>query len=523
MSAVSGDRRVGPQARVLAVLVAALVAFAGPVAAQGAIESALVRVAKVEVTGPVTEAGSLDLFHAKRAYTDTESGVPTVTITGASARAVTYTSSGHEASTGQGDVDATYARCQPPLDTLGSDDCVTVKEHVAQAATVTLTGVQAEYALNLFGDGLSHTATYNSGQVTPMQDPAIDQTGPYPHTGPEPSQVEHSWTIHQASGAHLYTEPASSVVHLVIRGTFTLEVLGADFVMKDAAGTTALHSGVEREAIGPLPEDPVHSIHRTFLRLEIQNGQLDIAIPASDLTVRWTTPQGTWDATGLVDLEQATGTYVLADGTQADAKAQTLRLSGDNSVALRAEEVGMAADARRVDTQASRPDSAALSSGLSWLLGGISVLVVVLGALVVLAIRRTRHPLLADVEAAIEAGHYRRAAADASRILRRRPDMEDALLSRAIALCKAGRPGRVVAELRRHLASAKPTDGSLHYVLGLAFMDLGQRSDAEAVFAEAVRRTPALLTDVQGKLGVPGVASRTQPPLPGVESTHGYA
>jgi predicted Zn-dependent protease len=150
---------------------------------------------------------------------------------------------------------------------------------------------------------------------------------------------------------------------------------------------------------------------------------------------------------------------------------------------------------------------------------GTGAVLALVAAIGVGVLRRVlRMPALADVEHAIEEGEYRRAAHMAGRILSRLPGSEEALLGRAIALSKHGDNQAVVAELSRHLAAKPASDGTLHYVLGLAQLEVGRKEEAQASLKEAVRLTPSLQAEVAPRLG-----KVFSSPVTTTKETHGYA
>ena len=130
---------------------------------------------------------------------------------------------------------------------------------------------------------------------------------------------------------------------------------------------------------------------------------------------------------------------------------------------------------------------------LPWLWGAIGL--VAAGIVAWLATRG--RPDLRSIEVALESGHYGKAARLSTRVLRKDPLQESAHLSRAIAWSRAGHPGRVLRAVGRFLERHDPTDGTLHYVLGLAHKDLGDDEAARQAIAEAVDRTPSLLMEVE--------------------------
>lgn len=120
---------------------------------------------------------------------------------------------------------------------------------------------------------------------------------------------------------------------------------------------------------------------------------------------------------------------------------------------------------------------------------------------IALATRRHQaHTSMRDVEQALRRGRYGRADRLSRRILRHDPFHESAQLSRAIALTRSGRPQAAVADVQRFLARHQASDGTLHYVLGMALLDLDRPDEARSALAAAVERTPSLLTEISPQM-----------------------
>lgn len=155
-----------------------------------------------------------------------------------------------------------------------------------------------------------------------------------------------------------------------------------------------------------------------------------------------------------------------------------------------------------VDTSANVGEAAApfynsdAAQTLFWIVGGILFMM----AIVAVVFRQTSSPPLPRIEAALESGEYRKAARLSGRVLRRNPVQESAQLARAIAWSRMGAHDRIVRHLEPFLRRHDPSDGTLHYVYGLALHDAGDVASARAAMAEAVRRTPSLLPDVANEL-----------------------
>lgn len=509
--------RAGHISRAFLTAVAVLLVASHAAAAEGPLAEAQVTVADIRLEGMTEERGQLELLSIFLPGDSADVMAPSLDVRGAQVNATVY-----EQSYDQVAIASTENVGCMPL--LGIDvGCATRTTTLAQDAELRVTGVQPFHQVGVFG-AVAHVASYADGGVFPMDHPQLGPEGistiiPGGGTSGEPS----FWTLPHTPGARVNTVVRNGAVHLVLEGDFTLEVMGVDFLMRDAAGrTTMLHSGTDRDGWVPGIES-ARAVTSSFLRITVTGGHADILVRDDATAVEWTGLRAATVTDGAVSMSQASGLAEFG-GEERRIEGESLRSTGVTTLAITAGDGDLPVELTRADPAvAARATAPALPGGLAaWIAGGGAFAAA--GAVAVaLAVRRRHVPALADVEAAIEAGHYRRAAADAARILRHRPTSEDALLSRAIALCKAGRPKRVVAELLRHLHARKPSDGSLHYVLGLAYLDMGQRAHAAEVFGEAVRRTPSLLTDVQGKLGGPGTTSRTQQPLPGPESTHGYA
>jgi tetratricopeptide (TPR) repeat protein len=219
----------------------------------------------------------------------------------------------------------------------------------------------------------------------------------------------------------------------------------------------------------------------------------------------------TLQPSGPVDLTGATGQLTRGGRTVSldDAEA-TLDAGNTFTLAPSGERLDIKVRPAPVQTRGFLAEVPAPASAA---LVGAGAAAALLAAVAIGLLRNVlRRPELADVERAIEEGSFRKAAYLAARILARRPGDESVLLGRAIALTKSGRPEQAVREVDAHLRGAPASDGSLHYVLGLAQLDLGRDAEGRAALREAVRLTPSLHTDVAPRLG--SVASK---------ETHGYA
>ncbi|MES2153673.1 MAG: hypothetical protein V4510_00875 [bacterium] len=525
MNANRTGRRARLQGRVplkaAGIAVVCMLALLPIASAQASLASAEVTFAKARLSGSVDERSSVDLLYLHREGARPDVNAPIIEATGI-VNATEYDLTAYEAEAVIYE-NTEGAVCMEPLYSLGvRHGCYERTTYLPAAGTATLRGVQSYYTINVLrrdGAPLDLAASYKRADLAPMSAPAMDEGGIAAADPGRASDVGgSSWSRPVVPGDHIETA-FTGTGSIDITGNVVVEIVGIDFTLTDGADQRTLHSGTDHQATGPAPAGAM-SYH--FLRLQIAGGRLHVEMNDDATDLRWTSTQSTALIEGPFALESAKGTVHLDDGQDVALASQTLSGDGSNSLKIAP---GSQQLSGQVTRQTVQPQTTVAASAASGPLALAAITAVVLAlALAIVALARRRHtPLLAEVEAAIEAGHYRRAARDAGRILRRRPNMEDALLSRAIALCKSGHPERVVREVQAHLVKGKPTDGSLHYVLGLAYLDLGQRPQAEAVFQEALRRTPSLLNDVQGKLGVAGTTTRTPGPLQGPESTHGYA
>ncbi|HUR61648.1 MAG TPA: hypothetical protein VM286_04720 [Candidatus Thermoplasmatota archaeon] len=407
---------------------------------------------------------------------------------------------------------------QVPFSTLHALDALQPPAQTpfsADHAVAALSGADAGYTLNIFSpQPLSFEASLREGTQAVLAHPELNhgsiQERPDPSTVPQASSQdpEPYWTVTHSETAHVVTEALSATLHLA--GTFTIEVIGLDFDLRGDGGSTQLHSGVQRDRL--VPGVDAYKVRQDFLRIEVTDGSLDLGVrlaPAMTASVngqsvpdatlaQWSGP-GADSASGSISLDGATGSFLRADGQQQRLTGSSYRFEGRYELHANPSEQGLQLGITGLDdqgqplspaTQTVRP----VASTLAWLIA-LAAAAVAAGATVAIVLLR-RHPTMADLESGLETGHFRRVVRDSARILRKRPGFEDAVISRSIALSKLGRNGRVVREVRTHFASREPSDGVLHYVLGLALKELGETAQAQEAWKEAVRRTPGLLPQV---------------------------
>ncbi len=299
------------------------------------------------------------------------------------------------------------------------------------------------------------------------------------------------------------------VFTVALEGDFRIQLMGID--LRSDKGET-LRSTVDREQVAT-DGSPVEEITLRMLDLHVRDGSLIVASTGLGGRVNWAASTLDVAAEGTVVAKQAIGYYHgetvdmprFAFGAPdrlllapSDENGRMTMQSYDNA------ELGFMASAFGV-----APDEWVGTTFT--LVGALSVTAAIaFGAYTLVA---NRFKTMKDVEAAIAAKKYRSAARMAGRLLRRDPDNEDLAVARAVALSRAGANARVVREVSARIERRPPTDGVLHYVLGLAHLALDERDDAFIHLKEAAIMTPSLELDVARRIG--------RPPRPA--SSGGYA
>lgn len=292
---------------------------------------------------------------------------------------------------------------------------------------------------------------------------------------------------------------------LLVEGTMVLELHGLTLDATAADGSATLASGTWREPVDPaLPPATTAAAYQersTFLRLFLKDGSLEFATDGGSPRIALAALDVQGDHSGPVTLEEASGS-VERDGRKLVLDGSRHVVAAGSRLQVAPESSALAID---VDEAPLGPSGGTLASvaapASAALMGTGAVLALAIAVGIGLLRRVLRMPALADVETAIEEGDYRKAARLASRILARLPGSEEAALGRAIALSKSGRHQEVVSELTGHLARRPASDGTLHYVLGLAQLESGRETEGMASLHEAVRLTPALQAEVAPRLG----------------------
>jgi hypothetical protein len=320
-----------------------------------------------------------------------------------------------------------------------------------------------------------------SGGVSPNQFPVLSTDDGNDATWSTWSQPG-AW-VRVDAGAGSYT--LTGDIELEMTGLAGLLHTGASAQMLDTANSrVAMTGGVFQEHVG-------------FARITLHDARVTVHVgPGAQATTVAQTATGSGaDATMI----RATG-IVVEDGNTVQVNNEDVVLDGPESFELTANNgvVGIRTQALGADGQPIHLASSAVelpSSLTSAALAASAVVAMGSGATVLYVRRARRLPTMADVEALLEAGAFRRAARESLAILKRNPSSEDAFVSRLVALSRAGRHERVVQEANERLARRAPSDGVQHYVLGLSYRSLGLTRQADAALAEAARLTPSLKAD----------------------------
>jgi len=372
------------------------------------------------------------------------------------------------------------------------------------------TRVQGSHGLQVLRpDGsLGLTGRSEGGSYSNAAGVFMDQDAVRPQTaadaGDQGSQGGSGFSSVRIDAPHVVGEaPSAAERNFTLRGSMELEVFGFVLQGTSAAGPVEIRTGVhEWQGAGGS-----RWLSRTFARLHVEDGEVGYsAMGGSDRTT-WASP--------ILDLAVGSGTLVLQDAT---GLLGDRRLSHERAVVQAPYHVRMVPAAEAMDVRLMPEAPAPEDGGLfyvprSWrdAMGLVAAGLAAVGVPGVIGwwgVHRMRFPSLTRVEAALEAGDYAKAARLAGRILQHDPEAEAARISRAIALAKDGRANVVVDELEPYLASHAPEDGVMHYVLGLALLDLGREAAARDAFQAAVQRTPDLVHDVEARFLTPFASTR---------------
>lgn len=478
--------------RLLPVLLAlALAALALPAAG----ESGRLMADSADYSGDAVQAGALALLF----LASQEAGAtPWIAIDAAEMDVVTY-SSRHANTVGAAGIGgATAPRGE------------TERGELSFPASMTrLSGFQPDFEAHIFtlGGALAYEARSTGGQMSSLGPVRMwegslgDEVPPTASTDPMDSA---SFATIERPGPLVVHEGKAQRTEVTLRGDFVLEVHGLTLDVESPSGTSQVQTGTWLVPLEGAPE-PTMAVawerQTIFARIFLSGAELTLAVDGGTPEVAWAAVDLAMQANGPVTFSHTTGRIRLDGQEEADLQDDRFVLPAGNLLAVAPQSEGLLVDVSEPDVgprgtiaEVPAPASAALVGA-----GAVLALVVAVG--IGFLRRFLRTPVLADVESAIEEGEYRKAARLAGRILSRRPADESALLARGIALAKAGDNDRAVREISHHLSHSPVSDGSLHYVLGLAHLDLGRQEEGRAALREAVRLTPALQAEVGARLG----------------------
>lgn len=514
--------------RLALLCVLSMVALAVP--GQAADEG--LRVSSLDYEGGSESAGRLSMFYFADGYAESDAIVPGgnppspstpwIDLRAARATAWTFASTMLVGPAGN----QLYVVDEPH----GDDEALTHLD-------LQLTGFDAGFQVHIFTlDGTVLFATNAGAGTITSTDGAVMCPGewgenqcvegassePVANNPPDFARVE-------AGGPMLSHVASAAGFTLTVTGDFVLEFYRVTLAGSATEGEREFSTGLYTRPLAPgLPtatEDAAGYQDRRFARLLLEDATIEVAAKSGLPRVAWAATELSAENSGAVTLNGVFGTMVRPNGEKVEHRGGQVILPAGSRFDLQpgSGNMALAFDDERAETQATIVD---LASPQSATLVGTGAILALAAAVGVGLLRRwNTAPALADVERSIEAGHFRRAARLAKRILRRNPGFEDAVLARAIALAKSGRNERAARELSDHLAVSGASDGSLHYVLGLACMDLGRDDEGRAALREAVRLTPSLAVEVASRLE-PGAPAA---PLPAIQSplvlkeANGYA
>lgn len=284
----------------------------------------------------------------------------------------------------------------------------------------------------------------------------------------------------------------SSNFNVLIEGDLRIQIVGIDL-----DGDALLRSTFSQSNVAAAGDYGAKESVERILDLHVTDARLQLSAPSFDGQLGWAMPQQDVQPYGAVQLSNAIGRYAGArhDGDSLVVDEGTVRMAG-------------APDA--VAIQVHSPSNGLAGSPAGAIPAGVATTAfAALGAAVVVGLLawglvaavRMRRLSMEDVESALEAQQYRRAARMAGHVARRFPDDDAPAIARAVALSKIGRDDAVVAHIERRLGRRDPADGVLHYILGIAQLALDRRDEAFKNLKEAVRRTPSLEAEVSDRLG----------------------
>lgn len=505
-----------PARLALIAVSAVLLATALPVAAD---EGRLTAEA-VEYSDPASQGGLLAMLAVRDAMLDEQGrevngARPWLDLQAASIVAVEYMDTRSEATVPDSSLPAVE----------GSRDRAAPKQSEFSQAQGHLAEYQAGFQVHAYSvDGtVSYTLDAAAGRFLAADRAVLSQAGLGTSEDANPAHPEDRFALVDRPGPWVLHYETSDQMRATLQGDFIVELMGVSLQVEGDGKEATLRSGSWTSPLNPAapPEatEVAHTRTTRFLRLTLTDATLEFATSGGAPVMRWASSEATADFTGRAALVDAQGPLHTAAG-EIDLRHERYVLPEGSRLAAQAREGALldlevlpAPLSPHGGTMANVPAPASAA-----LVGTGAILALAIAVGIGLLRRLLRLPALADVETAIEEGEYRKAARLAGRILARLPGSEEAMLGRAIALSKAGRPQDVVAELTQHLALRPASDGSLHYVLGLAQLDAGHAAEGQASLREAVRLTPSLQAEVAPRLGKAFSVAQ-----PTTRETHGYA
>lgn len=514
------ERALAPLRRfgivLLALALAAVPAAAGPLAWGDLTASAVL------TTGTSSQVGSMSMLHAARPDA-TEPSFPDLRI---EAERLEWTRS-----------EEAGPALQAPSPTGGDDAVISpgttprLARHSQQDATFATTGAQAQFLLHILAlEPLQVGAVTESTVMQAVQQPYLSKSlgiveWEEGHPINDPADPNPSDFTQTRAEQRMVRTLAGGATELTLRGDFILEFWGLSGTVTADGTDHDVQSGTSRDPIAPgAPSGMAYQEQRSFVRMLVHQGSATFTFDAG-MQVQWAGPATELSLTAPVLLDGALGHITTQEGEAIAVRDAEYTLAGRNLVLLEPRPTGLHLAVTGLDEEGQPLRVAAPSERLpqdlvassTWLLVALAII-----ATGLVAWRRLRRPIgMPDIEGALAAGAYRRAARLSSRLLRRSPGLETAVISRAIALSKGGKSGQAAREVEAHLRHRPATDGVLHYVLGVAYGDLGRADDADRAFQEALRLTPSLFADVQSRLPsgsrIPAVSTKA------AADAHGYA
>jgi hypothetical protein len=469
---------------------ALLAAMAQPVAADGVYTAA-----SADFNDPAVQDGALAMLlivdEVDSPFTAVEgtpgtTPTPSLEIAAASAQVVSYEYKTRE--TPAGTLRDLPTDPEPQRDQLD-----------LESALIQMAGFQRGFQVHVYGlaGDLDYHLETDGGVIQAIEGVVEMRRGDINRDDPERPQSgvdSPDFAVVERPGPLLIQVKSLPHLRLTVSGDMVVEVMGIHVRAQGGDTDATLESGAWREPVEPLPggtEAALFEERQVFVRMVLHGATVELGNDGGAPHITWASREITSSFSGPVTLGPGIA-GPQAERVVLDAGSRLRLVPVGDQLAIEVAPANLGTHGMLASVPA--PTSAALIGAGAVLALGIAVGIGVLRRLL-------RLPALADVETAIEEGEYRKAARLAARILTRLPGSEEALLGRAIALSKGGRSQDVVAELTSHLALRPASDGTLHYVLGLAQLETGQAAEAQASLREAVRLTPSLQAEVAPRLG----------------------